>query len=326
MSNRLIDLTFTLALQVLKDFPECLQADICLHLNSNLLNTFPAFNAASQGCLRALALRFKTTHLPPGDYIIHEEDEINQLYFIMRGTVEVLRDDVIMAILGRRSEKSNSTAYDCRTDTVKVWWEFHKQMSCGHMLLAKRPASWWNRGWRWAMLRFDAELKCEIVVFSIAHCQSWFFGVATGINSCYVNQSIINYFNREGWHIWRELRFGFWPPHGTLERQYPRADILWFAFHYEARLDCYSQAVSNVQGEFQAGHGNHVQCALRRWCSKGGGEETDLRCSIIVVWRLFSMLNWCCSLLLCVVRCVLCCVMLCCVAHYFVAALCGRVR
>ena len=120
MSNRLIDLTFTLALQVLKDFPECLQADICLHLNSNLLNTFPAFNAASQGCLRALALRFKTTHLPPGDYIIHEEDEINQLYFIMRGTVEVLRDDVIMAILGRRSEKSNSTAYDCRTDTVKV--------------------------------------------------------------------------------------------------------------------------------------------------------------------------------------------------------------
>jgi hypothetical protein len=28
---------------VLKGFPECLQADICLHLNSQLLKTCPAF-------------------------------------------------------------------------------------------------------------------------------------------------------------------------------------------------------------------------------------------------------------------------------------------
>ena len=32
-----------LPLQVLKGFPECLQADICLHLNRNLLNNCPAF-------------------------------------------------------------------------------------------------------------------------------------------------------------------------------------------------------------------------------------------------------------------------------------------
>lgn len=37
---------------VLKGFPECLQADICLHLNRNLLNACTAFNGASQGCLR----------------------------------------------------------------------------------------------------------------------------------------------------------------------------------------------------------------------------------------------------------------------------------
>ena len=29
--------------QILKGFPECLQADICLHLNRNLLNANPAF-------------------------------------------------------------------------------------------------------------------------------------------------------------------------------------------------------------------------------------------------------------------------------------------
>lgn len=37
---------------VLKGFPECLQADICLHLNRNLLNNCRAFEGASPSCLR----------------------------------------------------------------------------------------------------------------------------------------------------------------------------------------------------------------------------------------------------------------------------------
>lgn len=37
---------------VLKGFPECLQADICLHLNRNLLSSCAAFDGASPGCLR----------------------------------------------------------------------------------------------------------------------------------------------------------------------------------------------------------------------------------------------------------------------------------
>lgn len=37
---------------VLKGFPECLQADICLHLNRNLLTSCTAFDGASPGCLR----------------------------------------------------------------------------------------------------------------------------------------------------------------------------------------------------------------------------------------------------------------------------------
>ena len=38
-------------LQVLKGFPECLQADICLHLNRVLLSNCEAFAGASQGML-----------------------------------------------------------------------------------------------------------------------------------------------------------------------------------------------------------------------------------------------------------------------------------
>lgn len=39
---------------VLKGFPECLQADICLHLNRNLLQNCSVFDGASPGCLRWL--------------------------------------------------------------------------------------------------------------------------------------------------------------------------------------------------------------------------------------------------------------------------------
>ncbi|KAL3986710.1 KRAB domain-containing zinc finger protein [Sarotherodon galilaeus] len=86
---------------VLKGFPECLQADICLHLNRSLLQNCKAFRGANKGCLRALAMRFKTTHAPPGDTLVHSGDILTALYFISRGSIEILRDDVVVAILGK---------------------------------------------------------------------------------------------------------------------------------------------------------------------------------------------------------------------------------
>ncbi|CAL8147880.1 unnamed protein product [Orchesella dallaii] len=86
---------------VLKGFPECLQADICLHLNRNLLNACTAFNGASQGCLRALSMKFKTTHAPPGDTLVHRGDVLTALYFISRGSIEILKEDIVMAILSK---------------------------------------------------------------------------------------------------------------------------------------------------------------------------------------------------------------------------------
>ncbi|CDQ58132.1 unnamed protein product [Oncorhynchus mykiss] len=88
-------------LYVLKGFPECLQADICLHLNRTLLENCKAFKGSTKGCLRALAMRFKTTHAPPGDTLVHTGDIISALYFISRGSIEILRGDVVVAILGK---------------------------------------------------------------------------------------------------------------------------------------------------------------------------------------------------------------------------------
>ncbi|XP_071318733.1 voltage-gated inwardly rectifying potassium channel KCNH6 [Trachinotus anak] len=84
---------------VLKGFPESLQADICLHLNRSLLQNCKAFRGGSQACLRALAMRFKTVHAPPGDTLIHYGDILDSLFFISRGSIHVIRDDVVVAIL-----------------------------------------------------------------------------------------------------------------------------------------------------------------------------------------------------------------------------------
>ncbi|XP_063789694.1 potassium voltage-gated channel subfamily H member 7 isoform X1 [Pseudophryne corroboree] len=86
---------------VLKGFPECLQADICLHLNQTLLQNCKAFQGASNGCLRALAMKFKTTHAPPGDTLVHSGDVLTALYFLSRGSIEILKDDIVVAILGK---------------------------------------------------------------------------------------------------------------------------------------------------------------------------------------------------------------------------------
>lgn len=91
---------FHFSLQVLKGFPECLQADICLHLNQNLLQNCKAFQGASKGCLRALAMKFKTTHAPPGDTLVHCGDVLTALYFLSRGSIEILKNDIVVAILG----------------------------------------------------------------------------------------------------------------------------------------------------------------------------------------------------------------------------------
>ena len=45
-------------------------------------------------------MKFKTTHAPPGDTLVHRGDVLVSLFFIARGTLEILKDDTVVAILG----------------------------------------------------------------------------------------------------------------------------------------------------------------------------------------------------------------------------------
>uniref|UniRef100_A0A1I8FQA6 Transmembrane protein n=1 Tax=Macrostomum lignano TaxID=282301 RepID=A0A1I8FQA6_9PLAT len=57
----------------------------------------PAFREASPGCLRTLSLKFKSTHVPPGDIPGDRGDILNALYFVAR----FLHNDTVVAILGK---------------------------------------------------------------------------------------------------------------------------------------------------------------------------------------------------------------------------------
>nr|XP_061806398.1 potassium voltage-gated channel subfamily H member 5-like [Nerophis lumbriciformis] len=87
--------------KVLSICPKDMRADICVHLNRQVFNDHPAFRLASDGCLRSLAVEFQTTHCAPGDLIFHIGESVDTLCFVVSGSLEVIQDDEVIAILGK---------------------------------------------------------------------------------------------------------------------------------------------------------------------------------------------------------------------------------
>ncbi|XP_056150853.1 LOW QUALITY PROTEIN: potassium voltage-gated channel subfamily H member 5-like [Lampris incognitus] len=87
--------------KVLSICPKDMRADICVHLNKQVFNDHPAFRLASDGCLRSLAVEFQTTHCAPGDLIFHIGESVDTLCFVVSGSLEVIQDDEVIAILGK---------------------------------------------------------------------------------------------------------------------------------------------------------------------------------------------------------------------------------
>uniref|UniRef100_T1IIG6 Potassium voltage-gated channel protein eag n=1 Tax=Strigamia maritima TaxID=126957 RepID=T1IIG6_STRMM len=87
--------------KVLNYCPKDMRADICVHLNRKVFNEHPAFRLASDGCLRALAMHFTMSHSAPGDLLFHTGESIDSLCFVVMGSLEVIQDDEVVAIMGK---------------------------------------------------------------------------------------------------------------------------------------------------------------------------------------------------------------------------------
>ncbi|XP_030004020.1 potassium voltage-gated channel subfamily H member 8 [Sphaeramia orbicularis] len=86
--------------ELLKDFPDELRSDITMHLNKEILE-LSLFASASRGCLRSLSLHMKTSFCAPGEYLLRQGDALQAIFFVCSGSMEVLKDGMVLAILGK---------------------------------------------------------------------------------------------------------------------------------------------------------------------------------------------------------------------------------
>ncbi|CAI5453392.1 unnamed protein product [Caenorhabditis angaria] len=87
--------------KVLGYCPKDMKADICVHLNRKVFNEHSCFRLASDGCLRSLAMFLELNHAAPGDLLYHTGESVDALWFVVSGSLEVIQDEEVVAILGR---------------------------------------------------------------------------------------------------------------------------------------------------------------------------------------------------------------------------------
>lgn len=75
-----------------------------LHLHREVLS-LPLFEAASEGCRKLLSLKIKTNFCAPDEFLIHKGDALHNIYYLCNGSMEVLQDGMVVAILGKLFRK-----------------------------------------------------------------------------------------------------------------------------------------------------------------------------------------------------------------------------
>ena len=47
-----------------------------------------------------MSMKLKSMTAPPGDILLHQGDVVRALFFIVKGSIEIARDGVVVAIIG----------------------------------------------------------------------------------------------------------------------------------------------------------------------------------------------------------------------------------
>jgi voltage-gated potassium channel len=84
----------------LKTLPSALKAEVALYLKSEVLDKVELFQDADPEFLRDVALRLRPEVLVPGERVVEEGEEGDEMYFVVRGELEVVsRSGTILARL-----------------------------------------------------------------------------------------------------------------------------------------------------------------------------------------------------------------------------------
>jgi hypothetical protein len=77
----------------LKDLPVPLRLEIMHHLTSELLDKVPLFKYASPSLKNILLMALSLRTYGPEDYIVHQGESGNEIYFISQGVLEIISDE-----------------------------------------------------------------------------------------------------------------------------------------------------------------------------------------------------------------------------------------
>ena len=54
----------------------------------------------TEGCRKLISLKIKTNFCAPEEYLIHRGDALQNIYYLSNGSMEVLDEGMVVAILG----------------------------------------------------------------------------------------------------------------------------------------------------------------------------------------------------------------------------------
>jgi Ion transport protein/Cyclic nucleotide-binding domain len=90
---------------ILSDLPKPLQTSVSLFLNREIIQKVPIFQGASEEFIKEVILNLKPVVFTPEDYVVIKGEIGYEMYFISRGSVDVVSEDesVVYATLGSGS-------------------------------------------------------------------------------------------------------------------------------------------------------------------------------------------------------------------------------
>jgi voltage-gated potassium channel len=77
---------------ILKDLPSALQKELAMHIHADVIEKVPIFKGASDAFIKEIVMKLRPAMFTPGDYIFREGEIGHNMYFISRGSVEVLSE------------------------------------------------------------------------------------------------------------------------------------------------------------------------------------------------------------------------------------------
>lgn len=87
---------------IFKDLSALLRSKIAFAVNDAMIRTMPFFHGAEPNFIMELALRMSMVCFAPFEVIVYEHELGEEMFFIFRGAVEVIKDEKTIVVLGEK--------------------------------------------------------------------------------------------------------------------------------------------------------------------------------------------------------------------------------